>query len=179
MNFVLYFLLLLALSAGYYMYNWQTQTAAGFQAQEAAWPGRLAKLTAVNQALRDTVTAERNDLARLTTDLAEARRENAMAAIKPVPGPASGPAPMTPPESNTNGLGTVTTILGQTYHDCHLLKVEASDIVVSTNLGILQIPYVNMPPDLQKRFGFDPQAAAPLTDEQIRYQEQVRQANGP
>ena len=175
MNFILYFLFLLAACAAYYTYTWQMQTAAGFQVQEAAWTARLGKLNEAHQTLKDEDTEERNEIARTTTDLAEARRESALAALTPPP----TAAPPPPVNTNTNALGSITTILGQNYADCHLLKVEAADIVVSTSEGILQIPFANMPPDLQKRFGFDPHAGNQLTDDQVRYQEQVRQANGP
>jgi hypothetical protein len=80
------------------------------------------------------------------------------------------------PKPRSNDLGTVTTTDGNTYQDCHLIKVEEDCIVVTYPDGIVEIYYRVMPPALQKRFGFDPRKGQALTDDQVETEEEERQA---
>jgi hypothetical protein len=79
----------------------------------------------------------------------------------------------TPP---TNTLGTITTLDGKTFQKCQLLKVDADGIVVNHSEGITKILYGLLPPELQKKFGYDPHQAAALTEAQIQFQEEQRKA---
>ena len=80
------------------------------------------------------------------------------------------------------GLPTHLTYLkrhGIAVHGAESLEWLArvgEGIVVNDSEGIMEIMYGLMPPDLQKRFGYDPHQAATLTDAQIEYQEEKRQA---
>jgi hypothetical protein len=75
-------------------------------------------------------------------------------------------------------MGTLTTLVGKTYQNCQLLKVGISDITISSDQGITQIPFTFLPPDWQKRMGYDPQKAEALKQAEIRYQEQLHDVNG-
>jgi hypothetical protein len=55
---------------------------------------------------------------------------------------------------------TFETIEGHQYKNVTLSRVEPSGIQVLTDDGIDRVPFRSLPPDLQKRFGFDPQTAA-------------------
>ncbi|MCE0523111.1 MAG: hypothetical protein LV480_09395 [Methylacidiphilales bacterium] len=84
--------------------------------------------------------------------------------------------PPPPPSPLNSELGTVTSVDGKTYQNCHLIKVESNCIVFSHSEGIMNLPYVSMQPDLQKVFGFDPTQGATLTDAQVESLEARRQA---
>jgi hypothetical protein len=179
MNFVLYFLLLVAGGTAYYAYNWEQQTATGFEIQEETWSGELEKREEANKKLADAaaeVTRQeqdaRNEAAQLTTDLA-----NAQKAAQAVAGPAPLPPPTAP--ATSNALGTITTMVGETYHNAQLLKVEPNDIVIGSAEGITQIPYRFLPANLQARFGYDPRKPESLGPDQIEELEKIRRANSP
>jgi hypothetical protein len=150
------------------------QVTGGNQAQEAAFPVMLAKAKEMNWSLKRQVAEMREETSQLSPDLAQKQQAFIETAPQP-PAPASSTQPVS---SDPTALGTITTILGQTYQDCHVLKIESNDIVVNCSTGILQIPYANMPSDLQKRFGYDPQKAAQTDDAKIRFQDQIRQTGG-
>ena len=75
-------------------------------------------------------------------------------------------------------LGTVVTKDGQTYKNCQLLKVYPDGITFSHDDGITKVLFSQLPPALQKRFGYDPQEQSALEAAQMRYQQQLRAANG-
>jgi len=77
----------------------------------------------------------------------------AQAAAQP-PDPNKPPAPPAPPPIIK--LGTIVTEDGKTYENCQLLKVEADGITFSHSAGITKVMFRLLPPDLQKRFGYDP-----------------------
>jgi cell division protein FtsB len=70
----------------------------------------------------------------------------------------------------------------KSYANCRLLKVEAKVIVVGYNgmsgdfsaSGVVEFPYADLPPELQKEFGYDPVSGADLTDEQVEALEEER-----
>lgn len=89
------------------------------------------------------------------------------------------PPPVSPqPVSSSNNLGTIVTIDGKTLQNCQLLKVKVSGIVVSYAAGITEVGFLEMPPELQKRFGFDPHQGAELTDTQAQAEDDQRKAVG-
>jgi hypothetical protein len=48
------------------------------------------------------------------------------------------------------------------YHDyknCKMLKVEADGITISHSLGVAKILFTDLPPDMRKTYGYDPEAA--------------------
>ena len=78
-------------------------------------------------------------------------------------------------------MGTITTLDGRTFQDCKILKVEADGITFSHADGITKILFPLLRPDLQKRYGYDPQKAVAETAAQINYQQaqQAAQQNAP
>jgi hypothetical protein len=76
------------------------------------------------------------------------------------------------PPSDPNNLGTVSTLDARTYHNCKVLKVEADGVTFSHDDGITKVLYPFLPPNLQKRFNYDPQNVTGLVDAQARFDEQ-------
>jgi hypothetical protein len=168
-------LLLLALLAGgtaWYEFNWQEQSSAGFQAQIEEWQSQLAKLKSENKQLGETKAnlAQQAQMARsMPTPALLAPSMTGQPPAPPSLPPPSGAAPI-------EDLGTFTTINGTTYQQARLLKIEATDIIISSTDGITQVQYAIMPPDLQKKFGWDPQKSAEVNAAALRYQEQLEAA---
>ncbi len=164
-------LALLAAGAAYYEYSWQQQSSAGFQSQIQQWESQLAQLKSENKKL----SLEKKKLSQQAVP-APIPASPGITASMPGQAPA---APGLPPASGSapiEDLGTFTTITGKTYQDAKLLKIEATDIVISDTDGITQVSYAVMPADMQKKFGWDPQKSTSLTAAEIRYQEQVEAA---
>jgi hypothetical protein len=176
-------LLLLALLAGgtaYYEFNWHEQSSEGFQSQIQNWESRLGQLKSENKKLNE----DKLNLARQLEQAREAYLASMAqraalahpASVAPKPPPAP-PKPLpSPGGTSLEDMGTFTTITGKTYQSARLLKIEATDIVISSAEGITQIPYVIMPPDMQKKFGWDPQKSSAENAAVIRYQEELEQA---
>jgi hypothetical protein len=158
---------LLAGGAAWYEFNWQQQSSAGFQAQVQDWESQLAKLKGENKKLNETKV-------KLAQQAVMARSMSAL----PAPGQAPAAPPSPPPAAATpiEDLGTFTTIDGKTYQEAELLKIESTDIVISSSDGITQVEYAVMPPDMQRKFGWDPQKSAEVNAAALRYQEQVEAA---
>ncbi len=175
MNPFLLALVLLAAGAAYYEFNWQEQSNQGFQSQIQNWESQLAQLKAENKKL----TAQKASLSQqVETARASYFQPANNGGTTSAPGQ-PGPTPVLPPPTGNTpfeDLGTFTTITGKTYQDSKLLKIEATDIVISCTDGITQVNYAIMPPDLQKKFGWDPQKMGEVNDATIRYQQQVEAA---
>jgi cell division protein FtsB len=179
-----YFLILLILGlggGGYYEYTILEQKAAADQQQLTSLSGKIDGLQSENKKLEDdktqltkTVADDQAEMTKLSAQtqtvqstLAEAKMQAAH------PSKSATPAVPTLPSNN---LGTIVTLDGKTFRNCQLLKVEADGIVVNQSDGIIKISFGLMQPDLQKRFGYDPHQAAALTEDQVQFQEQQRQA---
>ena len=76
----------------------------------------------------------------------------------------------------TNYLGTVQTQDGKSYQNCKMLSVDEDGVTVTCETTITKLNYSILPPDLQRKFGYDPQAAAKLSQARIQYLEQQIQA---
>lgn len=74
--------------------------------------------------------------------------------------------------SNSNNIGTVTTLDGRTFHNCKVLKVETDGVTFSHDDGITKVLFPLLPPNVQKQFDYDPQKAVAQTDAQVRYDQQ-------
>jgi hypothetical protein len=184
-----YFLLLVILGlggGGYYEYTVLQQKSAADQQQISDQATKLESLQSENKEIEDdkaqltkSVADAQAQMADLTKQLQAAQsalaeaKEQALEAAKASQAATPTTVPAIPP---TNNLGTITTFDGKTFQSCQLLKVQADGIVVNYSGGITQISYGLMPPDLQKRFGYDPHQAAALTQAQIEFQEEQRKA---
>ena len=68
------------------------------------------------------------------------------------------PSAMAPPKPGDD-LGTITTVDGKTYAGAKLATSEPDGITIIYSDGGAKILLQNLPADLQKRFGLDPQKA--------------------
>jgi regulator of replication initiation timing len=188
-----YFLLLIILGlcgGGYYEFTLFQQKSADAQQQISDLSAKIDTLNSENTKLADDNTKLKKsaddataDAADLTKQLQDAQSELAAAKAQAVQAQAAlakasqaatnAPATTAP---TTNSLGTITTLDGKSYQNCQLLNIKTNSIVVNYAEGITEISYSLMPPDLQKRFGYDPRQAAALTEAQIEYQEEQRKA---
>ena len=68
--------------------------------------------------------------------------------------PVPSPMPSGPPKL------TITTIDGQRYDDVVITRVDSESISFEHSAGLATVDLAKLPPDLQKRFNYDPQKAA-------------------
>jgi len=187
MNYFLLIIIVGLCGGGYYEYTLLEQKSAADQQQITDLGGKVDTLQSENKTLEDdkaqltkSVANAQTELSDLTKQvqaaqsaLAEAQAQAVQAAKAATPATTTAAAA---PSRPTNNLGTIGTLDGKTFQNCQLLKVQADGIVVNDADGITEIRFGLMPPDLQKRFGYDPHQAATLTEAQIEYQEEQRQA---
>ena len=65
------------------------------------------------------------------------------------------------PESGASTVASNTvTIDGTTYYDVRWGRLTPSTVTLYHSTGIATMPLATLPPDLQKKFGYDPQKAA-------------------
>ena len=188
MNYFLTLIIILLGTGGYYEYGQLQQKIAADQQQIIELTDKADKLGAENTKL----TGEMTELTRSVTDaqaqvtginlqlqsaqnaLADAKR--ALAQAQMAAAPQQSPAPAPPP--SPNNLGAITTVDGKTYMNCQLLKVQADGIVVSHSQGILKLAYPLLPPEVQKKFGYDSHVSLTLTDDEVQALEDQRKAAG-
>jgi hypothetical protein len=186
MNYFLGLVILLACGGAYY-----EQTL--LQAQKTADQQQIADLNTKidafqsdaqkvddEKANQEKILKDANaKIANLTTQLAAAQKAVADAkkraddAVKTLEAVKAGPAP---PPKPTNLLGTILTQDGKTYGNSKLLKADAEGITITCDSGITKLIYGILPPALQTKFGYDPHAAAQLSEAQVQFLEQQIQA---
>ena len=184
MSYVWIFIILVMGGGGYYEYTVLEQKITTDDQQVSDLNTKLAALQSDNKKLEDDnakLTKTTNDTGAALTDLT-AQLQSTQTALAQLQAKAQAAASAsTPPASTTpaqpgNKMGTIATLDGKTFENCLLLKVEADGIVVNHSEGIMKIEYGFLPPDLQKRFGYDIRLAPRLTDDQVMRLEQLRQA---
>ncbi len=175
MNMFLLLVLLVAGEGVYFEYNQQKQVEAGIEKQLTAWQTTVNGLDAE---IRDLTNAK-NDILKATAqaeaDIEKSNMTLAKAQSMIVLSKAEQEAKAA---EEAGALGTIVTKDGQTYKNCQLLKVYPDGITFNHDDGITKVLFPQLPPALQKRFGYDPQAQSALQAAQMRYQEQLRAANG-
>lgn len=57
----------------------------------------------------------------------------------------------------------LTTISGQTYSNAVIHRVEPDSLVVMISKGIVRIPFVDLSPEIQQQYGYNPTNAAAYT----------------
>jgi DNA repair exonuclease SbcCD ATPase subunit len=190
MNYFLILVILGLCGGGYYEYTTLQQKSAADQQQITDLGTKLDALQAENKKLDDDKTQLTNNVADAQTKIADLTKQvqeaqstlvkakqqdqQDLEALKTQLAAATAPPP--PPPTPTNNLGTIATVDGKTFQNCQLLKVEADGIVINQADGIIKIVFPMLPSDLQKKFGYDPNHPAPLTDAQIEHQEEQRKA---
>ena len=60
------------------------------------------------------------------------------------------------------------TVTGREYKDATISRVEPDGIVIVFSAGIVKIPFTELPLDLQKKYGYNPQGAAKFRAEVAR-----------
>jgi len=55
------------------------------------------------------------------------------------------------------------TSTGKEYKNAKVFRVEADGIVITFSSGVVKIPFAELSPETQKKYGYDPQAAAATT----------------
>jgi hypothetical protein len=66
------------------------------------------------------------------------------------------------------------TISGKEYKNAKVSRVEPDGIVIAFSGGIVKLPFTELPSEIQKKYGYDPQAAAAF--QQQTYQGDVLRA---
>ena len=187
MNYFLLVIILGLCGGGYYEYTILEQNSSADQQQITNLGAKIDALQSENKRLEDdkaqltkSVADAQTETADLTKQVQEAQSALAKAQAQALQSATAATMAATTvaatPSRPSNNLGTIATLDGKTYQNCQLLKVQADGIVVNDADGITEIRFGLMPPDLQKRFGYDPHQAATLTDAQVQYQEEQRAA---
>src|SRR6266404_3699487 len=81
-------------------------------------------------------------------------------------------APVPPPAAPTE----ITTRDGKAYRGVTVDRIEADGIVIDYRLegggsGIAKVKFVNLPENLQRQYGYDPQKAAAFESERSKWQQ--------
>jgi hypothetical protein len=180
MKLLLFFLLVVTGGAAFYEFTTEHRISQGCQHQLTAWQARIDALQDENKKLTDEKTEITHSIAEaqaetrtLSVALQRAQLEAANRGQENAPPPVANSGPNATPSVN---LGTITTLLGQTFQQCKLLKVEADGITFSHTEGITKVLFAYLRPEMQRRFGYDPQKAAAATEASLQYQEQLREA---
>jgi len=140
-------------------------------------------LEASNQKLTQAQEESKTQMAFLAAQADAAQKALEMATKAPASGANSGIGGLSSPGStpataatSSNNLGTIATLDGKTFPNSELLKVDPNGITIKCTSGITKVGFFALPPELQKRFGFDPKNGAALTDAQIEQYEAQRKA---
>src|SRR5436190_1218608 len=67
------------------------------------------------------------------------------------------------------------TIKGKEYKNAKASRVEPDGIVITFSGGIVKLPFIELPADVQKKYGYDSQAAATYTAEENQKQAALAQ----
>jgi len=181
MNYFLMLVILLLGGGGYYEYTQIQQKSSADQQQISDLSAKVDTLQTENKKLEDAQTQLKKSsddaaaqVGALTQQLQNAQSALAAAKANQPQTAATAKAPVSP---TSNDLGTIATLDGKSYQNCQLLKVKAEGIVINDADGITELAFGLLPPDLQKRFGYDPHSSPTLTPDQVQYQEALRKTN--
>ena len=169
MNLILFLLLVTAGEAAYIEYTMEQQSSAGFQKQESAWQSEVSSLQMDSRELKDAKAQTQvridDEQTRVTTLMgagAKAAPGSATPAAPPATAPATGATDaVIPPPAVGSDLGNITSVSGDTFVNCKLLKIEPDGVTFSHAAGIRKLLFTDMSPEAQKRFGHDPDSTAP------------------
>ena len=81
-------------------------------------------------------------------------------------------APVPSSTSDAGIISSIRTLDGHLYTNCRVIKQDSTGITFSHSEGIAQIPFYNMPPDLQKQFGYSIEKTAAQIEAESRYNDQ-------
>jgi hypothetical protein len=164
MNLILFLLLVTAGEAAYIEYTMEQQSSAGFQKQESAWQSEVTSLQMDSRELKDAkaqLQVRIEDAQTQVTTLSGAGNKAQPSANSAMPAPPAATDAVIPPPPVGSDLGNITSVSGDTFVNCKLLKVEPDGVTFSHAAGIRKLLFTDMSPDAQKRFGHDPDSAVP------------------
>src|ERR1700745_2248824 len=64
---------------------------------------------------------------------------------------------------------------GREYKNAKVSRVEPDGIVVTFSGGIVKLPFIELPPDVQKKYGYNSHAAATYAEEENQKQAALAQ----
>jgi hypothetical protein len=194
MNYFLLFVILGVCGGAYYMYTTDQQKTAALTAEVIDLQGKL-KAAGVNPNSADSTPPTVAPSNGSATSIQNETIPTIGPSTTPAPPPTVAPSvPAAPPAvatvhqtdsdthasaidaaanaataaANGTNIGTITTLDHHTYTNCRVLKVEQDGVTFSHDDGITKILFPMLPPDVQKQFGYTPQAAVAQTEAQIR-----------
>ncbi len=183
MKLFLFLILIVAGEGAYFEYTTEKRLGTGTAHQLGEWQAKVDALEAKNKKLKAQGADITHSLGMaqaqdqlLSRQLQDAQAAESHGPSSPTPMAATSSAPTSASASSALDLGTISTIIGKTYQNCKLLKVQADGIVISHSQGIIKVLFAYLPPEMQRRFGYDPNHASALDEATVRYQEQLRQA---
>jgi hypothetical protein len=176
MNYVLLLVILALGAGGYYEYTTIQELDTANKEKFADLNTKIDALQAENKKLEDDEKQLADTVAKgIPGGQVAAPAQTSATGVTPAP--SSGPA--VPPPSND--LGSIITAQ-KTYQECHLINVKTDCIVIKYMDGmtqaITQVKFADLRPELQKRFGYDPQLNNNLTPQQVKAAEDQRRAAG-
>lgn len=181
MKILLLVVVLLGLGGGsYYQYQRGQKALLAAEQRISLLQARLNKLQVENLALHQAKEELTQNLRQAEASLAHqaagpaAPRTGDMTPVESPPASTTPPNPS--PDVPSNELGTIVTLDGHAFQNCHLLRVQVDAISIRHASGQARILFPFLPPDLQKRFGYDAHQAGQLSLTQVKYQEDLRKA---
>lgn len=69
----------------------------------------------------------------------------------------------------------LTTLLGETFHQCRILKATPEAVTISHDKGVSKISFENLNDEWKKRFNYDPEKAAVFQKEEARRMAEAEQ----
>ena len=167
MNYFLLLIILALCAGGYYEYT-------TIQDLDSANKEKFADLTGKIDTLQKRLESDEKGLPSSSATVTPSAQ-----ATLPVQSPSAAPSSAAP--GSSNALGTIITAQ-KTYQECHLINVKTDCIVIKYMDGmtqaITQVKFADLRPELQKRFGYDPQLNNNLTPQQVKAAEDQRRAAG-
>jgi hypothetical protein len=76
--------------------------------------------------------------------------------------------------ANENAIGTVTMLSGKTFNNVIVFRVEPNGLNVRHDGGVTKLSFIDMPEELRKRYGYDPEKAAIFTSQEHELSKKVR-----
>src|SRR5438874_2651448 len=67
------------------------------------------------------------------------------------------------------------TVDGKEYKNAKVSRVEPDGIVITFSGGIVKLPFIELPPDVQTKYGYDSKAAAAYSAEENQKQVALQQ----
>lgn len=73
------------------------------------------------------------------------------------------------------GVGTIETLQGRVYHDCHIVRVHPDGVSFRHDTGAAKILFTDLPEKWQRKFGYDPAKAEAYEKELAKAREEEQE----